>query len=79
MLFDLIGWFVGGLVIGALGRLAVPGRQAMGCLTTALVGIGGSLLGGLVVRALFGRPGGWILAILCAAGIVLVIDRVSTR
>lgn len=76
---DLIGWFIGGLIIGALGRLAVPGRQSLGCLTTALVGIGGSVLGGLLGRAIFGRPGGWILAILCAAGIVFLLDRAQGR
>ncbi|MDQ3147772.1 MAG: GlsB/YeaQ/YmgE family stress response membrane protein [Actinomycetota bacterium] len=78
-LFDLIGWFIGGLVIGALGRLAVPGRQSLGCLTTALVGIGGSIVGGLLGRLIFGRPGGWILAILCAAGIVFLLDRAQER
>jgi len=81
MVSDLIGWFIGGLIIGALGRLAIPGRQPLGCLVTALVGIGGSVLGGLLGWALFGRPGGWILALLCAAGIVFVLDRtgIATR
>jgi len=74
----LIGVAVSGLIIGALGRLAIPGRQPMGCLMTVLVGIGGSLLGGLVGEALFNRPGGFILAVLCSAGIVYVISRVST-
>ena len=70
---------VSGLVIGALGRLAIPGRQPMGCLMTTLVGIGGSMLGGLVGEALFNRPGGFILAVLCSAAIVFVISRVSSR
>jgi uncharacterized membrane protein YeaQ/YmgE (transglycosylase-associated protein family) len=68
---------VSGLVIGALGRLAIPGRQPMGCLMTILVGIAGSMLGGLVGEALFNRPGGFILAVLCSAGIVFVISRVT--
>jgi uncharacterized membrane protein YeaQ/YmgE (transglycosylase-associated protein family) len=68
---------VSGLFIGALGRLAIPGRQPMGCLMTILVGIAGSLLGGLVGEALFNRPGGFILAVLCSAGIVFVISRVT--
>ena len=78
MISYLIGVAVSGLIIGALGRLAIPGRQPMGCLMTVLVGIGGSLLGGLVGEALFNRPGGFILAVLCSAGIVYVISRVST-
>jgi uncharacterized membrane protein YeaQ/YmgE (transglycosylase-associated protein family) len=73
----LIGLAVSGLIIGALGRLAIPGRQPMGCFMTVLVGIGGSFLGGLVGEALFNRPGGFILAVLCSAAIVFVISRVS--
>lgn len=53
MLF-LISIALSGLVIGALGRLAIPGRQPMGCLATILVGIGGSIVGGLIGRLLFG-------------------------
>ena len=78
MISYLIGVAVSGLIIGALGRLAIPGRQPMGCVMTILVGIGGSLLGGLVGEALFNRPGGFILAVLCSAGIVYVISRVSS-
>jgi len=74
----LIGLAVSGLIIGALGRLAIPGRQPMGCFMTILVGLGGSFLGGLVGNLLFNRPGGFILAVLCSAGIVYVISRVST-
>lgn len=77
MIGYLIGLAVSGLIIGALGRLAIPGRQPMGCFMTALVGIGGSFLGGLVGEALFNRPGGFILAVLCSAAIVFVISRVS--
>jgi uncharacterized membrane protein YeaQ/YmgE (transglycosylase-associated protein family) len=73
----LIGVAVSGLIIGALGRLLVPGRQPLGCLVTTLVGIGGSLLGGWVGEILFDRPGGFILAVLCSAGIVFAITRLS--
>jgi uncharacterized membrane protein YeaQ/YmgE (transglycosylase-associated protein family) len=75
----LIGLAVSGLIIGALGRLAIPGRQDMGCFMTILVGLGGSFLGGLVGNLLFNRPGGFILAVLCSAGIVYVISRTSAR
>jgi uncharacterized membrane protein YeaQ/YmgE (transglycosylase-associated protein family) len=55
------GWLVGlafsllwlaftGLVIGALGRLVLPGRQHIGLTATALVGIAASLLGGLLAN-----------------------------
>ena len=75
----LIWLIVGGLVIGLLGRLLVPGRQPMGCIVTTLVGIAGSLLGGLVGEALFNRPGGFILGVLCAAAIVFALDRLAPR
>ena len=77
MIGYLIGVAVSGLIIGALGRLLVPGRQPLGCLVTALVGIGGSLVGGWVGEILFDRPGGFILAVLCSAGIVFAITRLS--
>ena len=66
----LIIWIVlSGLVIGALGRLVIPGPNPMSIGMTIVVGIGGSFLGGLIGNLLFGRPGGFILAVLCAAGI----------
>jgi uncharacterized membrane protein YeaQ/YmgE (transglycosylase-associated protein family) len=49
----------------------------MGCFMTILVGLGGSFLGGLVGNLLFNRPGGFILAVLCSAGIVFLISRTS--
>jgi uncharacterized membrane protein YeaQ/YmgE (transglycosylase-associated protein family) len=69
-----------GLVVGALGRLAVPGPNPMSIGRTILVGIGGSLLGGLVGGLLFGRNGGGlILAVLGAALIVYLLDRNKVR
>jgi uncharacterized membrane protein YeaQ/YmgE (transglycosylase-associated protein family) len=79
VLVFILALIVGGLVIGALGRLIVPGPNPMGIGMTILVGIGGSLLGGFVGRLLFGRPGGFILAVLCAALIVWLIARSQAR
>ena len=74
-MFFLLSLILGGLIIGALGRLAIPGPNPMSIGMTILVGIGGSLLGGIVGRLLFGRPGGWFLAILGSALIVWLIER----
>ncbi|MGW1891867.1 GlsB/YeaQ/YmgE family stress response membrane protein [Streptomyces sp. NPDC002004] len=41
-----------GLVVGVLGRLALPGRQRIGVLTTILVGIVAALLGSAVAAGL---------------------------
>ena len=64
-----------GLVIGALGRLAVPGPNPMGLGQTIVVGIAGSFIGGLVGWALFGRRFGFLLGVLAAAGIVYLLER----
>ena len=71
----IIGLILTGLILGALGRLIVPGRQAMGIGVTILVGIGGSLLGGIVGRAIFGRSGGFLLGVACSALIVFLLAR----
>lgn len=71
----LAGLVVSGLVVGALGRLAIPGPNPMGIGGTLLVGIGGSLIGGLVGAVLFNRPGGLILSVLGAALIVWLRQR----
>ena len=74
----IISIVITGVVFGALGRLAVPGPNPMSIGMTILVGIGGSFLGGLVGRLLFGS-GGLILAVLGAALIVWLMQRNTTR
>ena len=61
-----------GLIVGAIARALMPGVQAMSWPMTALLGVGGSILGGLVStfiwRSQDGRfhPAGWILSIIGA-------------
>lgn len=55
-----------GLVIGALGRLLVPGRQPMGILATILAGVAGSLVGGFIAKVLFGPE--YVPGLLIGAG-----------
>jgi uncharacterized membrane protein YeaQ/YmgE (transglycosylase-associated protein family) len=74
----IISLVISGLIIGALGRLAIPGPNPMSIGMTILVGIGGSLLGGLIGRAIFGEDGtggSLLLAVLVAAGIVYLMQR----
>jgi uncharacterized membrane protein YeaQ/YmgE (transglycosylase-associated protein family) len=54
--FLILSVVAGGLLIGALGRLLVPGSQPIGCLWTILVGVGGSILGGIVARSIWSDP-----------------------
>jgi uncharacterized membrane protein YeaQ/YmgE (transglycosylase-associated protein family) len=76
MITFLILVVLGGLIVGALARLALPGPDPMGILATIGVGIAGSFLAGLVSAALLGRnAGSFILSVLFATGIVYLIRR----
>jgi uncharacterized membrane protein YeaQ/YmgE (transglycosylase-associated protein family) len=46
---------IGGLIVGLLARLAIPGRDPMPFWATILLGIVGSVLGGVVAGLLLGR------------------------
>lgn len=48
----MIGFIVAGLIIGALARLLKPGKQDLGLLATLLLGLVGSVIGGVVANAL---------------------------
>jgi uncharacterized membrane protein YeaQ/YmgE (transglycosylase-associated protein family) len=72
----LISMLFTGLVMGALARLALPGRDPMTILQTILVGIAGSFLGGLIGVALFGRQAPVLfLSFLCSFLIVYAVRR----
>ena len=43
----LIGTLVIGLIIGAVAKLLMPGRDPGGCLVTILLGIAGALVAGM--------------------------------
>jgi uncharacterized membrane protein YeaQ/YmgE (transglycosylase-associated protein family) len=64
-----------GLIVGALARLALPGRDPMSLPMTIAIGIGGSLLAGIVARALFDRTAGFLLSVIFAAAIVYAVRR----
>lgn len=57
MIGYLLWLLIVGFVIGAIARFLLPGRDPMGCLGTALVGIAGSFVGGLLADLLFGGRG----------------------
>ena len=78
MLFYILALLASGLVVGALGRVVVPGPNPMNIGLTIAVGIGGSLIGGLVGHLLFNRPGGLLLAVPGAALIVWLLERRQT-
>jgi uncharacterized membrane protein YeaQ/YmgE (transglycosylase-associated protein family) len=79
MITFIIVLVITGLFVGALGRLALPGPDPMSIGQTILVGIAGSLIAGVVGKLLFGRPGGFILAVVCSLGIVYLVRRSRER
>ncbi len=83
-MMSFIWWLIIGLIAGALARLIMPGRDAMSILATMVLGIIGSIVGGLVSWAIWGaetegggfRPAGLLLSILGAI-LVLWIYRMA--
>lgn len=74
---SIIGWIVSGLIIGAIARLLIPGRDPLGWIATILLGIIGSVVGGFIAYALrLGTepyaPAGWILSIIGAVVALLI-------
>jgi uncharacterized membrane protein YeaQ/YmgE (transglycosylase-associated protein family) len=73
----LIALAIGGLIVGAFARLALPGKDPMTILQTMLVGIGGSFAAGLIVRVLAGPhyAAGFLASLACATVIVYAVRR----
>ena len=51
-MFSILGWIIFGLIVGALAKLVMPGRDPGGILVTIVLGIVGALLGGWLGRAI---------------------------
>ena len=66
---------VGGLLVGALARLALPGKDPMSLGQTMLIGIGGSLIAGLITWAIWDAAPGIVLSVLFATVIVYFVRR----
>lgn len=80
MLGFILLLLLGGLIIGALARLLVPGPNPMGIGATILLGVAGSFIGGLIGRAIFGsRSGGSFLLAVLAAVVLLLIFQGGRR
>jgi uncharacterized membrane protein YeaQ/YmgE (transglycosylase-associated protein family) len=50
-MFGVLGWILFGLIVGALAKLLMPGRDPGGFIITMTLGIAGALLGGFLGRA----------------------------
>jgi uncharacterized membrane protein YeaQ/YmgE (transglycosylase-associated protein family) len=78
----IIGWIVFGLVVGAIAKFLMPGRDPGGIIVTMLLGVVGALLGGFTGRAmgLYGpqEEAGWLMSI-AGAIVVLLLYRLLFR
>lgn len=70
-LWFLITLAVGGLIVGALARLAVPGPDPMPWWATIFLGIGGWVLGGILSGLLLGEAPGVVFAFLGAVALLI--------
>jgi uncharacterized membrane protein YeaQ/YmgE (transglycosylase-associated protein family) len=79
----VIGFLVFGLFVGFVARLIVPGRQKLSIGMTLLLGVIGSVVGGVVANAL-GTGDIWelnilgsIVAIVASVMLIIIGDRVG--
>jgi uncharacterized membrane protein YeaQ/YmgE (transglycosylase-associated protein family) len=81
----MIGFIVFGLVVGVVARLIKPGKQNLSLLWTLLLGLAGSVIGG-VVASLLGTGSIWelnfigaVVAIIAAVLLVGTAEAMSGR
>jgi uncharacterized membrane protein YeaQ/YmgE (transglycosylase-associated protein family) len=85
MVGTIIGLIIAGIIIGALARLFMPGRQAIGMIATIVVGIIGTLVGYWIAAALgVEETNGvdwirWIISIIVAVILVAITASVMGR
>jgi uncharacterized membrane protein YeaQ/YmgE (transglycosylase-associated protein family) len=81
-MLHLIWSIIVGAIIGGVAELLVPGRQHLGFWKSALLGIAGSIIGGLIGRV-FSKPepgssfhpAGFIMSIICAVLLLILWGR----
>jgi uncharacterized membrane protein YeaQ/YmgE (transglycosylase-associated protein family) len=77
----MIGFLVAGLIIGALARLILPGRQRIGFLMTLALGVIGSLIGGTIANLLAAGSiwelnfVGFVAAVVASVALLAVAER----
>src|SRR4029079_18088481 len=75
----IIWWILIGLVVGAVARLVIPGRQHIGILVTILIGIVAAIVGGILTAALLGAGHTLITFIVAVLLAALAVSAFSTR
>lgn len=83
----MIGQLIGGLIVGVIARLIMPGKEAfpdgiVGWLLTAVLGIGGAFVGGFIARSLWAGENyaaGWVMSILGALLLLFIVRLIFGR
>ena len=86
-MFGIIGQLIGGLIVGIIARLILPGKEALpegalGWLLTAVLGIAGAFVGGFIARSLWAGENyaaGWIMSILGSVILLLLVRMLFGR
>jgi uncharacterized membrane protein YeaQ/YmgE (transglycosylase-associated protein family) len=82
MQMGILGWILFGLIVGALAKLVMPGRDPGGFIVTMLLGIAGAVLGGYLGRVMGlygpGEPAGFIGSFFGAV-LLLALYRMMLR
>lgn len=80
---QIILFLVFGLIVGALARVIVPGKEPGGWIVSMVLGIVGSFVGGFLGRALNiyheGEPAGFVMSLLGAILLVAGYHFVARR
>ncbi len=78
----IIGAIIVGLIVGAVAKLLMPGKDPGGCIITILLGLAGSFVGGYLGQALHlyrvGEPAGFIGSVI-GAMLLLFLYRMLTK
>jgi uncharacterized membrane protein YeaQ/YmgE (transglycosylase-associated protein family) len=79
----ILGWILFGLIVGAVAKLLMPGRDPGGIIVTMLLGIAGALLGGFVGQALGmygpGEAAGFIMSLIGAVALLALYRVFANR
>ena len=82
-MFGVIGWIIFGLIVGAIAKLLMPGRDPGGFIVTMLLGIAGALVGGFLGRAAgwYGPndPAGFLMSLFGAIVLLLLYRMIVGR
>ena len=73
----ILGWILFGLIVGAIAKLVMPGRDPGGIIVTAVIGMVGAVVGGFVF-GIFGGTGAtgfnvWSILVATVGAIVLLL------